>query len=118
MAGDLHKIGDENRAGARRRMLKAGLIAWSNRFITHNCTVRDFSDTGARLRVDDVAQIPDSFDLLIELDGLEVACEVVWRRPGEIGVRFTAEPVRKPPTRAQVVSAVRPAVKPSLRRKV
>lgn len=107
----------EHRNAARRRVLKAGVITFNNRYVTYNCTIRDLSDTGARLRVDDVTVIPASFELVIDLDGFEAACEVTWRRQHEIGVKFTSPPRKTAPRRAQIVSVVRPEQKPTLRRK-
>jgi PilZ domain len=108
----------EARVAKRRRTLKAGVIAFNDHFMTHNCTVREISETGARLRLDDVMSIPNHFDLLIELDALEYTCEAVWRRQGEIGVRFQGAPRQRAKTRAQVINTVPLAgQKPSLRRK-
>ncbi len=107
----------EHRIAPRRRVLKAGVIAFNNRYVTYNCTVRDLSDTGARLRVDDVTVIPASFELIIDLDGFEAPCEVTWRRQHEVGVKFTSPPRKTAPRRAQIVSVVRPEQKPTLRRK-
>jgi hypothetical protein len=105
------------RVAPRRRTLKGGVIAFNSHFTTYNCTVREISQTGARLRVDDVKGIPNHFDLIIELDAVEHSCESVWRRDGEIGVRFIGEPRSKTRTRAQVITSVAMAnQKPTLRR--
>lgn len=99
----------ENARGRpRRRVLKAGLIACHNRFVTFNCTVRDLTDAGARVVVDDQTGIPSHFELILDLDGLEAQCEVAWRKNKEIGVRFVQPPTPIPKKRAQVVNAVRP----------
>ena len=59
---------------------------------------------------------PDTFELLVDLDGLEVSCQVVARAAGEVRVKFVG-PVRiVPARRAQVLRAVVPE-KPTLRRK-
>jgi len=81
------------------------------------CVVRNVSDSGARLRVDGSLSAPDTFELFIELDGSWVACEVVWRIGNEVGVRFTVAMELKRPTRTQVVGALVPQAKISLRRK-
>lgn len=110
-------IASDLRKTARRRVLKAGIIACHNHFVTFNCTVREMSETGARLAVHDAAPIPSDFDLILELDGLRAACQVAWRKQKELGVRFTQPPAQIAPRRAQVVQAVRPETKPTLRRK-
>ena len=107
----------ELRAGTRRRMLKAGIIAFNNRQCTLSCTVRDHSQTGARLRVDGSLNVPDTFELIIESDALEAACQVVWRKEKEIGVRFLAPPVSVAHKRPQLALAHVPEQRPTLRRK-
>ena len=69
----------------RRRVLKAGIAASNDRHITVACTVRDISETGARLRVEGSLTIPDTFELIIDMDGLEANCEVMWRKGNEVG---------------------------------
>ena len=69
---------DDARIAPRRRVLKAGVAASNDRHITVACTVRDVSATGARLRTDSSLSIPDTFELIIEVDGLEANCELDW----------------------------------------
>jgi two-component system response regulator len=98
-------------------MLKGGVIAFSARHATMPCVVRDISETGARLQVKSSAGVPDTFELIVELDGLEAHVETVWRRTSEIGVRFLAAPTLTAPRRAQIVaSSTEMLAKPSLRR--
>jgi len=105
------------RKGLRRRVLKAGVIAYNNRHSTLHCTVRDMSDGGARLLLGGSVNAPDTFELLIELDGLEAECQVVARSAGEVRVKFVA-PVRTVTARrSQVLKAVVPEKPTSLRRK-
>ncbi len=105
----------EPRAAPRRRQLKSGIIAFQNRHATLPCRVREYSDTGARLEVE-TPHVPDTFELLIELDGIEADCETVWRRGPLLGVRFLSAPRRGEPRRAQVVNPTRPAAAPTLRK--
>lgn len=104
------------RSAARRKQLKAGIISFNNRHSTLPCSVRDISETGARLEAV-AASVPDTFLLIVELDGLEAECEVVWRKVNFVGVRFTSKPRRTEPKRIQVVQAIGPKAGPSLRRK-
>jgi two-component system response regulator len=97
--------------------LKGGIIAFSGRHVTISCVVRDISDSGARLQVPNGAGVPDTFELIVELDGVEVHCVVVWRLPNEVGVEFVSAPSMVTPKRAQVVDASSSALaRPSLRR--
>jgi hypothetical protein len=105
------------RSAVRRRVLKSGTIAFHQRFSSIPCVVRDLSSTGAHLRVEGTINVPNSFDLIVDLDGLEAGCEVVWRRNKEIGVRFVSPPRSVTPKRTQVVCALSPQQSPTLRRK-
>lgn len=77
---------DERRDKARHRVLKAGTIEFGGGAI--DCTVRNFSDTGAALDVISPVGIPKQFTLSIKADGAHLACTVVWRKEKRIGVRF------------------------------
>jgi PilZ domain len=107
----------EARTAPRRKVFKAGTAASNNRHLTVSCTVRDLSTTGARLRVDNVVSIPDTFELIIAVDGLEANCEVVWRKTNDVGVRFIGAPRMVAAKRAQVIGPLVPTEPPSLRRK-
>jgi hypothetical protein len=108
---------EEKRRGPRRRVLKGAIVAYNDRRSTMPCSVRDISDAGARLRMDCSMTPPDTFLLIIELDGIEVDCEVVWRKPPDLAVAFVSALRKVSPKRAQVVAALVQAAKPSLRRK-
>lgn len=53
------------------------------------CTLRNISETGAQLMVASPVGIPTAFTLRVESDGFTRACQIIWRAPGLIGVRFT-----------------------------
>ena len=108
----------ESRAAPRKRMLKGGIVAFSARHATLPCVVRDLSDSGVRLQVEQASSVPDTFELLIDLDGFEARCSVVWRRAREIGACFVTPPTRVAPKRTQVVGSASsaPANRPLLRR--
>jgi hypothetical protein len=107
----------EKRTCGRRRVLKGAFIVFNERRLTLPCTVRDISETGARLQVPGSVVVPDKLTLVIEIDGFEVDCEVARRRPPEVGVRFVSAPRQGTPKRAQVVKALVAEPPPSLRRK-
>lgn len=111
------QVANDGRIAPRRRMLKSGKIAYSDRHVTIECLVRDMSATGARLRVEGSVTAPDTFELLIPLDGLEANCQVVWRAGTDLGVKFLAAPRIVAAKRTQSISAVGPSRAPSLRRK-
>jgi hypothetical protein len=106
----------ETRVAPRRRVLKSGIIAFNDRYSALPCTVRNLSATGAHLRAEGSINAPNTFELLIELDGFEANCEVLWRKDKDIGVRFLSAPRMVAPKRAQVVNALVPNQPPNLRR--
>lgn len=77
---------DERRDKTRQRVLKAGTIEFGGGAI--DCTVRNFSNTGAALDVTSPVGIPEHFTLSIKADSARLACTVVWRKEKRIGVRF------------------------------
>ena len=76
----------EHRTAPRHRTLKAGLIVFNDGRSTISCIVRNMSDSGALLKVQISAGIPDSFTL--RFDQKSVGCVVVRRTLTELGVRF------------------------------
>ena len=53
------------------------------------CTVRNLSDTGAKLELaSGLRQVPAEFTLLLP-DGHARDCRVVWRTQMDVGVEFT-----------------------------
>ena len=52
------------------------------------CTVRDFSNSGARLRVENGYALPLHFRLKTNGGSNGYRCEIVWRKADEVGVRF------------------------------
>jgi PilZ domain-containing protein len=77
---------EEHRVAPRRRVLKAGSISVGGGTI--DCTVRNISDTGAALEVVTPLYIPDRFKLIVQSDGLNRPCHIVWRKERRIGIAF------------------------------
>lgn len=101
----------------RRRVLKSGIVCFNHRHSTLPCAVRDISESGAKVSSPHALNIPDTFELYVELDGLWAECTVVWRRSDTVGVHFTSPPKVAEPKRKQVVTvSTAPTAKPSLRR--
>ena len=79
---------EEHRIAPRQRVLKGGRIVINDGFSTFQCTVRNLSKTGARLKVVSIIGIPDAFQLVMD-DGRKFDCKAVWKTETEIGVQFT-----------------------------
>jgi PilZ domain len=76
----------ETRIAPRHRVMKAGTIEFGSSAI--DCMVRNLSITGAALEVSNQIGIPAKFTLVVPGDGLNLACNVVWRSECRIGVAF------------------------------
>ena len=81
---------DNQRKAHRQRVLKGGKILFNRHSSTINCVVRDESDGGARLKVDTILGIPDTFDLQV-MDRPARPCMVVWKSNRELGVVYVAQ---------------------------
>ena len=83
----------ENRQGnrrgePRRKVARTATIMDQGSPSPVPCVILDVSGSGARLDVHASATVPQRFKLLIDVDGSERLCEVVWRRQNAVGVRF------------------------------
>lgn len=75
------------RRASRRNVRRSARISFARQHLT--CTVRNVSATGASIEAANLAVIPDSFNLLMEMESTARRCAVVWRKPTQIGVQFT-----------------------------
>jgi hypothetical protein len=80
---------EDKRATARRRVLKSGRIVFNHGLSVINCTVRDLSERGARLRLPSSSlHIPNQLNLALSDEINRRTCRVVWRSMHELGVTF------------------------------
>jgi hypothetical protein len=56
------------------------------------CIIRNLSDTGAKLELASVTNIPRTFDLVVGKVRPQ-SCQVVWRAVRELGVQFMGAPL-------------------------
>lgn len=74
---------------ARRQLLTCSSIAITASGAREECRFVDISETGARLKVEDSAKIPDQFILVLSERGKVMRrCDVIWRDSKQVGVRF------------------------------
>ena len=77
----------ERRISPRRNTSTPAEIVFSGGRAVRPCIVRNTSETGAKLEVSAVRDIPNTFDLRIPGHRAQ-SCRVVWRALKEIGVAF------------------------------
>ena len=79
----------QDREHVRARAFLGAKIVLDGGFSVFDCIVRDISEAGARLKVENAVSVPQNFTLLIS-DGRSFKATVKWRRIDSIGVRFAA----------------------------
>ena len=82
----------DNRRSQRARSLLKGQIIFNNRFSILDCTIRDISDTGARIAFAHPVEIPAEFDLSVPKKGSTIRAKVVWSNGNEHGIMFIKDP--------------------------
>jgi len=82
----------DQRTDPRRRVIKGVKIAYGDFVFVQECTVRDLSNSGARIAVTGVSSLPEEFFLVFTTDRTMRKARVKWRRVDEIGVAFEGEP--------------------------
>ncbi|HMK71182.1 MAG TPA: PilZ domain-containing protein [Xanthobacteraceae bacterium] len=83
---DRRKPVGDRRSSPRIKTLKAAKILRPTGSAV-KCIVRNLSETGAKIEVH--SPVPETFDLVFDLDRSRRMCRVVWRKKPMIGVQFT-----------------------------
>jgi hypothetical protein len=80
----------ERRIAPRHEVLKSGqIILLDRKASVIECTVRNFSSSGAAVWLPNAAGLPPKFDLFF--DNALRRCVVVWRHAGLVGVKFRGD---------------------------
>ena len=93
---DLRRIEADMRREVRRRAFKAGRILLGEAAPPIDCSIRDLSAYGARLKLGDAQDLPESFSLLVVNSRTVIPVAPIWRRGLEAGVKFTGAPRQVP----------------------
>ena len=97
-----------DRAPRIRTMLGAQLI-YANGRMSAAATIRNLSDTGAKIALDAAVPLPQEFELSIPQKGQRIRARLVWRNGMEIGVAFLGAPdeASTPPATESEIDALR-----------
>ncbi len=82
---------EQRRAAKRMRVLKSGKIVLEGRQAV-DCTLRDISQTGAKLVCASALDMPDKFRLFVAADNTLREVQIAWKEKGLLGVTFVGEP--------------------------
>lgn len=80
--------GSDHRHTQRRRAFIAAKIRYGGGAVGVDCTVRNLSETGAKLDVSESVVLPAQFELVIPQKNVVHRAELRWRRGSETGVAF------------------------------
>ena len=86
----------EVQAAARIRTFLKGMVYFDNRRASAECTIRDLSDTGARLLFASPVSVPDNIELHIPQKQTTCPARVRRREYNEIGVSFEDQRSHEP----------------------
>ncbi len=78
----------DKRESERVSTLRGARVIYNNKMSVSDCSIRDISKTGCRLAMASTIGIPAHFTLDISNSDRKHECEVVWRSPTVMGVRF------------------------------
>jgi hypothetical protein len=78
----------DRRVEHRRKVFKRGRILLPNLHSAIECTIRDITSTGARLRVHDHFVAPQRFELLLTEKAERTRVLLQWQIGNELGVQF------------------------------
>ena len=79
----------EERLHARDLTLKTAKIVSDMMVTTLDCAILDVSAAGACILVNDIAAVPDTFELIVDPDGSKRSCHVAWRSGNKIGLSWS-----------------------------
>jgi GGDEF domain-containing protein len=83
----------ENRRSERRhRVFKRGRIIFGDGFSTIDCMIRDLSQRGARISVEDQLSVPSRFSFAVLDSGEVYIAARRWQRGRSIGLEFLIDP--------------------------
>jgi hypothetical protein len=82
------KTSGEDGPALRVRTFLKGVLYYDNRSVSIDCTIRDLSDTGARIAFATLVTVPDNCELYIPQKQRTLLVRVQRREQYEIGVSF------------------------------
>lgn len=77
----------ERRRTRRHKTLKGGLILYGVAPAVA-CVIRNLSEIGACLELDNVGLIPDQFAILVKPEDIKRNCQTIWRANKRMGIQF------------------------------
>jgi hypothetical protein len=96
--------------------LFAGIVCYRDYSFSFDCTIRDLSEVGARLRVISSAPLPSRFYLIHVKEGVAYDAEIAWTQGKDVGVKWGERiPLIEPNARFSHLRRLWSAKRPFLR---
>jgi PilZ domain len=89
-------LAENKRAALRQRTLKSAKIIHAKQWTLVDCSVRDISETGAKIQCSDQMAVPNELRFLLVSDNTIRPAKVAWRQGELVGIHFTGPPERAP----------------------
>jgi hypothetical protein len=78
----------ERRIAPRTRSFLQGRIFFNHRRSSVDCLIRDYSETGAKLKFSEAITVPEAIELFVPNKDVIHRARVQWRSGDEMGVAF------------------------------
>jgi hypothetical protein len=78
----------DRRQNARDKVLYGGVAEINDRGSTMDCVVRNISERGACVEIDQAAKIPEEMNLTIARKGRSFLARLIWRQANKVGLAF------------------------------
>jgi hypothetical protein len=86
-----------NRRHAKRdRVFHGASVVFNGRQSVFACTIRNWSETGAMVRMSDWIALPETFEIDSAADRASVRVRQCWRRGDDVGVAFLTPEESRP----------------------
>jgi PilZ domain-containing protein len=78
----------DRRQDVRDKVFFDGVAEFNERGSTMDCVVRDISEHGACVEIDEAARLPENLSLSIPRKGRSFLAQTIWRHANRVGVAF------------------------------
>jgi len=78
----------ERRSMSRTRIAKSALLFFTGQAGIRSCAVRDMTNIGAGIRIQDLPAVPLNFELSFDNFNTTRKCRLIWRDGDFIGAAF------------------------------
>jgi hypothetical protein len=87
------KVFVEQRQFPRHRVDSPAWVDFGDGALMRRCTLWDVSENGARIVIEEPADVPTEFLLILSADGTaRRRCRIIWRSDNQIGALYLAAP--------------------------